>query len=132
MERFLRLVTVVVATLLLLPALTGDDGFPISTHPMYASVRGDTASFITAVGLLDDGSEARLTMQTIAETDDPLIAERRTRTAAANDPDQLCQSIAARVESPVTTVEVRTEIYGLNAAIEVRDTEVLATCEPAP
>ncbi len=126
MERFLRALSLLVVGLVFLPAISGGDSFPLSTHPMYASVRSTTAEFVTAVGITAEG-EVRLSIKEIANTDDPLVAEERTR---RTDPDDLCNQIAQRTETNVVRVVVRLETYALAA----RDdgplrSEELATCE---
>ena len=57
------------------PVVRGHDSFPLSTYPMYAETRGEAVSISTAVGLDGTGGRRRLSLQAIAETDDPLIAE---------------------------------------------------------
>ncbi len=96
--RALALVSVVVTVWVGWPALSGVDGFPASTQPMYASVRSGTADFITARRVVD-GTPVALSMALVASTDDPLVAERRMRSAVERDADAACRAIAERVRA---------------------------------
>src|SRR4051794_13466469 len=63
------IVAVVVA-----PAVSGRDSFPISSYPVYASVRGREERFDLAYGLTAAGEQRKLSMEQLATTDDPLVA----------------------------------------------------------
>ena len=139
MERLLRGISITVIAVLLLPAFSGQDSFPISTHPMYASVRGDTADFVTAVGRSAEGREVGLDIHEIAGTDDPLIADQRTRSAArTGDVRELCSAIAQRLtktraDENLTMVIVQRVIVDLRSADRSPMTvESLASCEVIP
>ncbi len=94
----LALVSVATTVVLLVPAVTGADGFPVSTHPMYATARPADASFISAEASTASGTTVELSMRQIADTDDPLVAEARLRRAArADDGRAQCERIASRV-----------------------------------
>lgn len=94
------------------PAIRDRDSFPLSTYPIYASARSRTATFATAFGENDDGTEHHLTMSVIAATDDPLIAESRVADAIAGDQAiELCAQIARRVPSDVAVVVVASEVH---------------------
>jgi hypothetical protein len=110
-----RVATVVVVCAVVAPALRDVDSFPLSTYPMYASERARVATFPTAVGVVA-GAEQRLPIDVIADTDDPLIATSRVRSAIdAGAADALCAEIAARaatdVEADVDAIEVVTETH---------------------
>lgn len=99
-----RAVLVVVLAALVSPVLRDRDSFPLSTYPMYASVRPREMSIDRVVGVRADGSDRRLSMRVVADTDDPLIAEERIRDAvSAGRADELCR----RVAQQVADVEVR-------------------------
>lgn len=111
----LAAVSIVVVAVLALPAITGSDGFPVSTHPMYASARSADAVFVTAVGVAADGSDVALGIGTIAATDDPLVARSRLLAAARNgDLESTCAAIAGRVGDGrivhVDVIEVRHDV----------------------
>ena len=94
------------------PAIRDHDSFPLSTYPVYATVRPRTATFATAFGESDDGTERRLPMSVIAATDDPLIAASRVADAvAAGRADELCEQIARRAPSGVVAVVVTRELH---------------------
>ena len=97
------------------PALrpTPRDGFPLSTYPMFASDRGREATVVTAVGVEDGGGVARLDPETIADTDEVMLAAATVRRAVAGGTaDRLCAEIAARLAgTAVQAVEIRTEAY---------------------
>ena len=99
------------------PALRDRDSFPLSTYPIYASTRSRTATFATAFGETKGGTERRLTMEVIAATDDPLIAESRVADAiAAGHAEDLCAEIARRAPIDVDTVVVASERYDVVTA----------------
>src|SRR5262245_4956023 len=57
------------------PVVRNRDSFPLSTYPMYAGRGARIETLATAVGIDISGAEHRLSLATIAATDDPLIAE---------------------------------------------------------
>src|SRR5215218_6193786 len=78
-----------------LPGVTGDDSFPLSTYPMYASDRDRVDTFATAAAFDGAGHPVRLSIAHIAATDDPLIAQ--SSVAAAIDEgraEEMCGTIA--------------------------------------
>ena len=94
------------------PAIRNHDSFPLSTYPVYANVRPPTIEIDTAVGRAADAHEVRLSIRTIAATDDPLIAQQRVSAAVADGrADDLCARIAGRAPSDVTTVIVVHEVH---------------------
>ena len=126
--------TLVVLLAVVSPALRDRDSFPLSTYPMYARARSDTASFSTVVGVDDRGERRSLSLPVIADTDDPLIGHARVEQAIADAAaPALCADVAARVSSDVDRVEVVTEQHDLVALISGDDSllgrNVHATCE---
>ena len=115
------------------PALRDHDSFPLSTYPMYASVRSDVATFVTAHGGRSDGSIRRLSMEVIAQTDDPLIAASRLAAAVGDGrADALCTGIARRAPDDVVAVVVVRERHDVVSAARGDDSVVqrdeLARC----
>lgn len=136
----LALLSVATTIVLLVPAVTGRDDFPVSTHPMYATARPATASFVTARGMTATSQPIELTMAVIAGTDDPLVAETRMRRAVRRDgAGALCAAVALRVGEERTADVDSIEVIRIEANVTdfVRQgldgsaAEVLATC-PAP
>jgi hypothetical protein len=127
-------VTVAVAVVVASPAIRDRDSFPLSTYPIYAHARGRIATFDTAIGVDESGLVERLSLQTIARTDDPLIASSFVADAVrAGDADELCGEIASRAGSGVVRIEVVSErhdtIEWLRGEDSLRDRTVHATCE---
>ncbi len=104
------------------PAVTGHDGFPISTQPMYASTRSDTAVFVTAVGVDSAGAVRRLPTPIIAATDDPLVAVQRS-TAASADAARFCTDVARRIAESGRTDIVEIHIVEETWTLSARPTE---------
>ena len=129
-----RLVAVVVGTVVLIsPALRDHDSFPLSTYPIYASVRPREATFVTAHGEGADGSAHRLSIDVIARTDDPLIAASRLADdVSAGRAEELCAEIAARAPSELVAVVVVREWHDVVDGARGEDSllhgEQLARC----
>lgn len=125
---------VVGVAVLVSPALRDHDSFPLSTYPMYASVRSDVATFVTAHGERSDGSIRRLSMDVIARTDDPLIAASRLAAAVGEvgGAEAVCTDVAQRAPDDVVTVVVVRERHDVVAASRGDDSVVqrdeLARC----
>ena len=116
-----RFVATVVVAAVVSPAVRRSDSFPLSTYPMYASARNGTATFATARGIDASGGDRRLSMRTIARTDDPLIAQSRVAEAIRSGAAaQLCAEIAERARRPVIEVEVVEERHDLVAQVAGR------------
>jgi hypothetical protein len=135
--RWRRVVTVGVVVLVASPALRDRDSFPLSTYPVYASARSRTATFDTVIGLRADGSTAHLSMDVIAQTDDPLIAQQRVRDAVAGGrADALCERVARRAPAAVTSVQVVTQTHDVVEAASGRSSllrqSVHARCSVQP
>ena len=74
------------------------------------------ASLVVAVGLGPGGDRVPLSMSSISEGDDPLIAQSRLRDSVANGRTrELCEEIAARAPEGVTSIEIATERRNLVA-----------------
>jgi hypothetical protein len=132
-----RMVAAAVLVAVAWPAVRGRDNFPLSTYPMYAETRGDDVSIATAVGVDGRGRERRLSLRTIAETDDPLIAEAAVDNAIQRgEADQLCAEIATRVAGDIERVDVVDERHDVVARAEgdpsLLSRSVEATCEADP
>ena len=132
--RWRWVITLVVLTAVISPALRNRDSVPLSTYPMYATARGEVVVLSSAVGVDDRGGTRRLSLDAIARSRDPLITESLVRTAiSAGDADALCREIAGRVGDEIIRVEVVEERHDLlrYAAGEpsLRGRRVHATCE---
>lgn len=116
------------------PALRDRDSFPLSTYPMYASARPQTVWFSTVVGFDDAGEEVRLSLQTVARTDDALVGQSRVVAAIdTGSADELCAEVAGRVPEGVARVEVVVERHDVVDRVAGRDSsldrDVRASCE---
>src|SRR5262249_40877964 len=99
-----RVVLVAVLAAVISPALRDRDSFPLSTYPMYAGTRGRVVSIATAVGVDATGRAHYLSLSSIADTDDPLIAESAVRHAInTGRAGALCVQIAERLGGRSTT-----------------------------
>jgi hypothetical protein len=129
-----RAVVIAVLAAVLWPVVRGHDSFPLSTYPMYAQRRGDVVAIATAVGIDAEGRSRRLSLHTIADTDDPLIAESALQRAiASGSADATCREIAARAGEGTVAVELVEEWHDVAAQAtgrdSLRDRTVHATCE---
>ncbi|MEL7207059.1 MAG: hypothetical protein AAGK32_02310 [Actinomycetota bacterium] len=111
------------------------DGFPLSTYPMFARDRGDSAWVDTAIGRTDDGDAVRLTTELISGNDEPVLASATvTRAIRSGATADLCEEIAARVQADggdgIATVEVVGELHDLDRfePDEPIERRVLAEC----
>ena len=132
--RWRTLVTIGLAALLLVPAISGGEGVPLSSYPMYAAPRAQALEFVVPVGLTNAGETVALSTRTIAGTSDPLIAESLMwREIRAGRASQLCDSIAERIDDgPIVDIEVRREAHQVTERALGRPSlitsEVVATC----
>jgi hypothetical protein len=114
-----RLVTVAVLVVLVVPVLRNGDSFPLSTYPMYAFERPTVVSFPTAVGIEIGGASRRLDLDTIGESDDPLIVASVVRQAIRAGDEavlRLCHDIAARAAAlglDLVEIDVVTERHNV-------------------
>lgn len=129
------LATALIVAVVVSPALRNRDSFPLSTYPVYASARGSTVTLSTAVAVDADGQARRLSLDVIARSDDPLIAESLVAEAIAGGrADELCAEIATRAPAGSVAIEVveeRHDIVARTTGAEslIRRT-VHARCEP--
>ncbi|HEX6312999.1 MAG TPA: hypothetical protein VF152_15400 [Acidimicrobiia bacterium] len=109
------LLAAAVVLVVVAPALRPDapDGYPLSTYPMFAADRGREVDVATAVGLDGDGNVVRLDPETIADTDEVVLAAATVWQAiGAGAEARLCAEIADRVAGgSLAAVEVRGETY---------------------
>lgn len=132
-----RLFAIAFLVAVLSPLVTNRDGFPLSTYPMYAWSRPRVETFVTVVGVDAAGAVQRLSMATIARTDDPLIAEaavaQAIRQGRAGD---LCDEVAARVGPDIVRVEVveerRDVVDEASGRPSLEGRLVLDSCEAGP
>jgi hypothetical protein len=101
---------------------------------MYARRRPDVVVLATARAEDDQGRPVRLSIGTIARTDDPLIASALVRDVIAGGrAPQLCEAIAGRAPAGTTIVRVVTEEHDVVARAEGRPSllasEEAARCE---
>jgi len=98
---------------------------------MYAAPRAPEIGFVVATGLDATGGEVELDTQTIADTNDPLIAESWLR--AALDAGRLasaCDEIAGRVEDDAAVkVQIRREIHDVSERVRGGESVVRASVE---
>ena len=132
-----RAVVIAFVLVVVSPAVRNRDSFPLSTYPVYASVRPRDAVIDTAVGEGPDGTERRLSMSVIAGTDDPLIAEQRVSSAIdSGRADDLCARIASKVGDDVSAVLVVRELHDVveaaSGGASLRSRSVEARCEVRP
>ena len=130
----LAAVTVLVSALLLIPVFTGSDDFPISSQPMFAAPRSNTAEFVTARGIAIDGKPVELSIDEIARTDDPLVAEALLLDAVSrNTLPAACREIAERIDPTLAAVEVIRVRVDLDDGVGsgTAEVDVLERC-PAP
>jgi hypothetical protein len=107
------------------PTVRDHDSFPLSTYPIYATAREDVVSISTAVGIDAAGRVRRLDMATIADTDDPLIAESLVDHAIhSGGADRLCAEIAARAAADIDAIEVVEEHHDVVARASGKDSLV--------
>lgn len=126
----------------LLPAVRNRDSFPLSTYPMYARQRDVIAIVPAAIGVDATGVRRRLSMATIARTDDPLIAAASLRNAiGSGTAEALCAEIATRAPAGIVVVEIVEERVELVKAATSTDASldpagpertVHASCEVPP
>ena len=116
------------------PAVIDLGLFPLSDYPIYANRRGRTATFTTAIGLDSDGTARRLSLEVVADTDDPLIAQSTVADAiAAGEADRLCAAIARRSGPRHPFIAVVTERhdvvrYAAGRTDSLLDRQVVAQC----
>ncbi|HUS43641.1 MAG TPA: hypothetical protein VMY16_13340 [Ilumatobacteraceae bacterium] len=134
------LITAAFVGVLVAPVVLNEDGFPLSTYPMYSRSRGAVVTFVTAQGIDANGETTALTLEVIGDSDDPLIVAGELRDAIRDGrAQQRCDEIAARAADwgrlpPRTAaIEVVTERHDVVAQVEgtpsVLARTVHAACE---
>jgi hypothetical protein len=116
------------------PAVLDRDSFPLSTYPMYADRGTRLGTLATAVGVDAAGAAHRLSLATIAATDDPLIAESLLYEAIrAGRAEAFCAQIAGRAGGWLVRIEVVEERHDLVARAKHEDSllerHLDASCE---
>lgn len=100
-------VALVGATLLPLRREPYDDGFPLSTYPMFASKRATVQTYTYALGVTNDGKRRTLSPSIIGGTGEVLqalqVVERAQRGGSL---PELCRSIALRVREHAAFTDV--------------------------
>lgn len=117
----------------LLPAISGDDSFPLSTYPMYAFERGRTDRFPAVLAEHVNGDLVPVSSRVVAATRDPLIAESVVTSAINNGTaDELCRAVARHMAADVRRVLVVEEVHDVVAAARHRpsllDRRIHASC----
>jgi hypothetical protein len=92
-----------------------DDGFPLSTYPMFAHRRGRVNQVTSALAVAPDASEARVPPRYVANAESMQAFYTLARAAAAGSAaaQTLCESIAQRLPSasePELAHAVRVEL----------------------
>lgn len=134
-RRIRLLVTVGVLVALAAPLLVNRDGLPLSTYPMYAHTRGSEVALVRVVALDAQGDEVALSIRSIADTRDPLVAQSALNTAVAEGRTSgLCGEVAERAPATVAQVQVVRERHDVVAQATgepslLGTADVLATCE---
>lgn len=111
------LVTSAVVGALVAPVVFDEDGFPLSTYPMYSRTRSTEVAFATAHAVAGSQPPHRLSLGIIGASDDPLIVAGELRAAIRTGrADERCREIASRWaehrdESDPTEVEIVTELH---------------------
>lgn len=93
----------------------GDDGFPLSTYPMFATRRGRMHEVMSARAIAADGSEARVPPGYIANAETMQAIRTLTRAIRAGEGEarSLCKAIAERLQDasePELRAAVRVEL----------------------
>jgi hypothetical protein len=96
-------VSAVVLLAMAAPALRAphDDGFPLSTYPMFAHRRGRTNDVTSALAVAADSREARVPPRYVAnaETMQAFYTLARAVAAGPSEAEALCAAIALRLRS---------------------------------
>lgn len=128
-----------VALLVLWPTLRSEpeDGFPLSSYPMFSYDRDRIAAIGTAVGIDAGGDVHRLGTHVVGGGDETMLAVSAARRAIAGGADaaaRYCDEVASRVRNgSIVAVEVRTEVRDavddVAAEGEPLEVDVHARCE---
>lgn len=120
-RRFRLLLLGIVAAVALSPLTRDprDDTYPLSTYPMFATDRGAVHRIPTVVEVLGDGATVRLSPESIAGTDEPVLTAVTVGTAVRNGrADALCLDVVERLGAG-RRARVQTERHDVIAMIAV-------------
>jgi hypothetical protein len=131
------LALIVTPAVLIIPAVSGKDSFPISTYPMYAFRRASADRFQAVLGEDSAGAIRPLPMHQVADTSDPLIAESLIDQAIrAGSAMRLCERIALHINADIDRVLVVEEVHNvinkLRGVASLQERVVHANCAVAP
>ncbi|MBL8777250.1 MAG: hypothetical protein JNK12_15010 [Acidimicrobiales bacterium] len=127
------LATVAVVATLVVPVALDHDSFPLSTYPMYSQARSDRVTLPTALGISDDGAAARLSLDLIGASDDPLVVAGELREAIARGTvDERCHEIARRVGTEGAANPTGERIVAVEIVLEHHDVVDQAMGDPPP
>jgi hypothetical protein len=94
-------VSAILLLVMAVPALRApdDDGFPLSTYPMFAHRRGRTNDVTSAIAVFRDGSELAVPPRFVANSETMQAFYRLARAVTAGDEAAaaLCEEIARRL-----------------------------------
>lgn len=121
---------------LLSPVVTGRDGFPVSTYPMFSRPLPAEAAVSSVISRDRAGTETRLPPEIVGGTTEVVHAARTISQAVRRgDTAGLCAEIAERVrsgEDAAVVVEIRRDTYDVvgwfDGLREPLSRSVLATC----
>lgn len=114
---------------------TSEDGFPLSTYPMFSRPLPAVTSQATAAGFDRGGDQVALTPTVIGGTREIIqAAMTAANEVAGGSSDRFCREVLDRAPSEVTAVEIVTETYDVVAYFagtkQPSEREVHARCEP--
>jgi hypothetical protein len=96
-------VSAILLAVMAVPALRApdDDGFPLSTYPMFAHRRGRTNDVTSAIAVFADGGELAIPPRYVANSETMQAFYRLSRAVAAGDEaaSALCEEIARRLST---------------------------------
>ncbi len=125
--------------LLLYPLVRGQDGFPLSTYPMFSTPKGTDAKIAHVVGRSADGTATPLRPQLLGTTEIMQASQiARNAVKKADRAAELCARVAERVAADrelasIVSIEVRTDEYDAleywRGDREPRKSKVHARCE---
>lgn len=110
-----------------------DDGFPLSTYPMFSRARSQVTSVSTAVGYGEGGERLGLSPTVIGGTREVIQASTTVaQEVAAGTVEEFCREVLSRAPGEVTAVEIVTETYDVIAyfdgATDPQQRDVHARC----
>lgn len=111
-----------------------EDGFPLSTYPMFSRARAQVTSLSTAVGYGPGGDRIDLSPSVIGGTREVIQASTTVaREVAAGTADTFCEEVLGRAPTDIAVVEIVTETYDVleyfDGAEEPQQRDVHARCQ---